>query len=102
MRNVGEIINIALEKIEDANKSKLKAFFAYVSTEKARWPKPRSQPPLEKFTGDFASPRLNLRPSAVGNRTVIGMFMKSDRSVRGGCRKESREFYTPPKYPFAG
>ena len=72
--NIGERINIALQKIEDANKSKLEGVFrnidfnseAYLGETRERNSR------LKHLLEDFADPRLDLRPSKVGQRDVIG------------------------------
>ncbi|HEY7183639.1 MAG TPA: type I restriction-modification system subunit M N-terminal domain-containing protein, partial [Blastocatellia bacterium] len=72
--NIGEIINIALEKIEDANKSKLEGVFRNIdfnSESNLGETKDRNKR-LKHLIEDFADARLDLRPSRVGNRDVIG------------------------------
>jgi len=71
---IGEIINTALEKIEDANKSKLEGVFRNIdfnSESNLGETKDRNKR-LKHLIEDFADPRLDLRPSRVGNRDVIG------------------------------
>jgi type I restriction enzyme M protein len=98
--NIGEIINIALEKIEDANKSKLEGVFRNIdfnSESNLGETKDRNKR-LKHLIEDFADPRLDLRPSRVGKRDVIGdtyqyliEHFASDAGKKGG------EFYTPPE-----
>src|SRR5690606_14339742 len=72
--NLGEIINIALSNIEDANKKKLEGVFrnidfnseAYLGQAKERNSR------LKSLLEDFNQPKLNLRPSKIGNQDVIG------------------------------
>ncbi len=79
--NIGEIINIALEKIEDANKSKLENVFRNIdfNSEPALGQTRERNRRLKNLLEDFADERLDLRPSRirltggqVGNRDVIG------------------------------
>jgi len=96
--NVGELINIALEKIEDANRSKLENVFRNVdfnSEPHLGETKDRNRR-LKNLLEDFANPVLDLRPSRIGDQDVIGNAYEyligrfaSDAGKKGG------EFYTP-------
>lgn len=96
--NIGEIINIALEDIEEANKSKLEGVFRNIdfnSEANLGQTKDRNKR-LKNLIEDFADPRLDLRPSRIGNQDVIGNTYEylisrfaSDSGKKGG------EFYTP-------
>lgn len=97
--NIGEIINIALEAIEEDNKAKLEGVFRDVdfNSEKLGETKDRNKR-LKHLIEDFANPTLDLRPSRVGNLDVIGNTYEyligrfaSDAGKKGG------EFYTPPE-----
>jgi len=96
--DIGERINKALAGIEDANKGKLEGVFrnidfnseAYLGETKERNAR------LVHLLEDFNDPRLDLRPSVVGHRDVIGDVYEylignfaSDAGKKGG------EFYTP-------
>ena len=72
--NIGEIINIALEKIEDANKSKLENVFRNIdfNSEPALGQTKERNRRLKNLLEDFADDRLDLRPSRIGNRDVSG------------------------------
>jgi len=98
--NVGEIINIALEKIEDANKSKLEGVFRNIdfNSEGALGQTKDRNRRLKNLLEDFASPHLNLRPSVVGNRDVIGdVYEYLIGQFAAGAGKKAGEFYTPPE-----
>ena len=72
--NLGEIINIALEKIEEANKAKLKDVFRNIdfnSEANLGRTKQRNER-LQHLLDDFADKRLDLRPSRVGDMDIIG------------------------------
>lgn len=96
--NIGEIINIALDKIEEANKVKLEGVFRNIdfnSEANLGQTKDRNKR-LKDLIEDFNDPRLNLRPSVIGNHDIIGntyeyliSHFASDAGKKGG------EFYTP-------
>jgi type I restriction enzyme M protein len=98
--NIGELINIALEKIEDANKKKLENVFRNIdfnSESNLGETKDRNRR-LKNLLEDFANPSLDLRPSRLGKQDIIGNTYEylihhfaSDAGKKGG------EFYTPPE-----
>ena len=94
------MINIALEKIEDANKAKLENVFRNIdfNSEPHLGQTRERNRRLVSLLDDFANPRLDLRPSRIGNQDVIGNTYEylisrfaSDAGKKGG------EFYTPPE-----
>ncbi|POB13850.1 type I restriction-modification system subunit M [Halobacteriovorax sp. DA5] len=96
--NLGEIINIALSNIEDANKKKLEGVFrnidfnseAYLGQAKERNSR------LKSLLEDFNQPKLNLRPSKIGNQDVIGNsyeYLIGKFAASSG--QSAGEFYTP-------
>src|SRR5262245_64645700 len=98
--NIGAIIDAALASLEEANKAKLEGVFRNVSFNSERSlgeTKDRNRR-LRRLIEDFADPRLDLRPSRVGDRNVIGGAYQllierfaSDSGKKGG------DFYTPPE-----
>jgi type I restriction enzyme M protein len=96
--NIGEIINVALEALEDANKAKLENVFRNIdfnSEANLGQTKERNKR-LKHLLDDFADERLDLRPSRVGKQDIIGKTYQyligrfaSDAGKKGG------EFYTP-------
>lgn len=72
--NVGEIINTALEKIEDANKEKLDGVFRNIdfNSEAMLGQTKDRNTRLRSLLEDFNNPKLNLRPSRIGNMDIIG------------------------------
>lgn len=98
--NIGELINMALENIEDANKGKLENVFRNIdfnSEPHLGQTKDRNRR-LVHLLEDFADPKMDLRPSRVGNEDVIGNTYEyligrfaADAGKKGG------EFYTPPE-----
>jgi len=98
--NIGEIINIALEKIEDANKSKLEGVFRNIdfNSEGALGQTKDRNRRLKNLLEDFADPRLDLRPTIIGNRDIIGdVYEYLIGQFAAGAGKKAGEFYTPPE-----
>ncbi len=95
--NIGELINIALEKIEDKNRAKLEGVFRNVdfnSESNLGRVKDRNRR-LKNVLEDFAKPALDLRPSRV-NEDIIGecyIYLISRFASDAG--KKAGEFYTP-------
>ncbi len=99
--NIGELINIALENIEDANKAKLENVFrnidfnseAALGQTKDR--NRRLKNLLQDFRGSDERP-LDLRPSHLTNRDVIGdVYEYLIERFAAGAGKKAGEFYTP-------
>jgi len=98
--NLGEIINIALEQIEEANKEKLEGVFRNIdfNSEAALGRTQQRNGRLKNLLNDFANPRLDLRPSRVGNLDVIGnAYEYLIGKFAAGAGKKAGEFYTPPE-----
>ena len=96
--DIGERINKALAAIEDANKSKLEGVFRNIdfNSESNLGETKERNSRLVHLLDDFNDERLDLRPSMVGQRDVIGDVYEylignfaSDAGKKGG------EFYTP-------
>jgi type I restriction enzyme M protein len=96
--NIGELINVALEQLEDANKAKLEGVFRNIdfnSEANLGQTKERNKR-LKELLEDFATDTIDLRPSRVGGQDIIGNTYQyligrfaSDAGKKGG------EFYTP-------
>ncbi len=98
--NIGELINIALENIEDANKAKLENVFRNIdfNSEPALGQTKERNRRLKHLLEDFADERLDLRPSRVGHRDVIGdVYEYLIGQFAAGAGKKAGEFYTPPE-----
>jgi len=98
--NLGEEINIALSAIEDANKAKLEGVFRNIdfNSEAALGKSAQRNERLKTLLGDFNDPRLDLRPSQVGNRDIIGdAYEYLIGRFAAGAGKKAGEFYTPPE-----
>lgn len=98
--NLGELINIALENIEDANRDKLENVFRNIdfnSTPNLGDTKDRNRR-LKHLLDDFANPKLDMRPSRVGHMDVIGnAYEYLIGRFASGAGKKGGEFYTPPE-----
>lgn len=96
--DIGERMNIALEKIEEANKAKLEGVFREVdfnSENKLGQTKDRNAR-LKLLLQDFNDPRLDLRPSVVGEEDVIGnVYEYLLERFASDAGKKAGEFYTP-------
>lgn len=98
--NLGELIDVALAAIEDANKEKLSGVFRNISfnSEAALGKTRERNERLKNLLQDFKDPRLNLRPSRVGSLDVIGNAYEYLISrFASGAGKKAGEFYTPPE-----
>ena len=98
--NIGEQINIALERIEDANREKLDGVFRNIDfNSEANLGKTRDRNErLRQLLEDFANPKLDLRPSRIGNLDIIGnAYEYLIARFASGAGKKAGEFYTPPE-----
>ena len=96
--DIGNLINVALENIEDANKAKLENVFRNIDFNSEPYlgqTKDRNRR-LVHLLDDFNNPKLDLRPSRIHNQDIIGNAYEyliarfaSDAGKKGG------EFYTP-------
>lgn len=96
--NLGELINIALEDIEEENRQKLEGVFRKIdfNNESNLGQTKERNARLKHLLEDFADARLDLRPSVIGKEDIIGNAYEylisrfaSDAGKKGG------EFYTP-------
>jgi type I restriction enzyme M protein len=96
--DIGERMNIALAAIEEANKAKLEGVFREVdfnSESKLGQTRDRNAR-LKLLLEDFASPKLDLRPSVVGEEDVIGnVYEYLLERFASDAGKKAGEFYTP-------
>jgi type I restriction enzyme M protein len=96
--NLGELINKALEAIEEANKAKLQGVFRNIDfNSEANLGQTRERNTrLKMLLEDFANPKLDLRPSRIGNQDVIGnAYEYLIANFAAGAGKKAGEFYTP-------
>ena len=96
--NIGELINIALDHIEDANKAKLENVFRNIdfnSEPNLGETKERNRR-LKHLLEDFNDPKLDMRPSRIGNNDIIGdVYEYLIARFAAGAGKKAGEFYTP-------
>ena len=94
--NIGELIDIALTKLEDENRSKLAMVFRSISfnSETAFGPTKQRNQILKNLLTDLSE--LNLQPSHLANNDVIGDSYEYLISMFAGeAGKKAGEFYTP-------
>src|SRR3954462_12367323 len=98
--NLGEVINEALDAVEEANKAKLEGVFRNIdfNSEASLGQTRDRNVRLKSLLEDFSDPRLDLRPSRVGNLDVIGdAYEFLIGKFAAGAGKKAGEFYTPPE-----
>lgn len=98
--DLGERINIALQHIEDYNKEKLEGVFRNIdfNSEAALGRTRQRNERLKNLLEDFRDPRLDMRPSRIGNLDVIGnAYEYLIGRFASGAGKKAGEFYTPPE-----
>ncbi len=98
--NIGEVINTALDEIEDSNKEKLEGVFRNIdfNSEASLGQTKERNNRLKSLLEDFSDHRLDLRPSRVGNMDVIGnAYEYLIGRFAAGAGKKAGEFYTPPE-----
>lgn len=98
--NIGEEINKALDAIEEHNKSKLENVFRNIdfNSEAALGRTKQRNDRLRNLLEDFANPKLDLRPSVVGDMDIIGnAYEYLIGRFAAGAGKKAGEFYTPPE-----
>ena len=98
--NIGELINIALEKIEDANKAKLENVFRNIDF--------NSEPALGQTKERNRRLKTCWRTSTIpgstcgrpiGHRDIIGdVYEYLIGQFAAGAGKKAGEFYTPPRF----
>ncbi|NUP99092.1 MAG: type I restriction-modification system subunit M [Armatimonadetes bacterium] len=96
--NIGELVNIALDAIEDSNRAKLEGVFRGIdfNSEANLGQTADRNRRLRNLIEDFA--KLDLRPSHLQHRDVIGdayEYLIGQFAAGGG--KKAGEFYTPPE-----
>jgi len=95
--NIGELINIALEKIEDTNRSKLEGVFRNIdfnSEANLGRPKDRNRR-LKNMLEDFAKPELDLSPNRVSEDIIGECYIYLISRFASDAGKKAGEFFTP-------
>ena len=95
--NIGELINIALERIEDANRSKLEGVFRNIDfNSEANLGRVRDRNRrLKNLLEDFAKPAMDLRPSRVSEDIIGECYIYLISRFASDAGKKAGEFYTP-------
>jgi type I restriction enzyme M protein len=96
--NIGELINIALDKIEEANKAKIEEVFRNIdfNSESLGKTKDRNRR-LKLLLEDFNKPQLNMRPSRVSEDVIGNTYIYLIERFASDAGKKAGEFYTPHK-----
>lgn len=95
--NIGELINIALEQIEDANRTKLEGVFRNIdfnSEANLGRPKDRNRR-LKNLLEDFAKPAMDLSPNRVTEDIIGECYIYLISRFASDAGKKAGEFYTP-------
>lgn len=95
--NIGELINIALEKIESANKTKLEGVFRNIdfnSESNLGKTKDRNRR-LKLLLEDFNKPQLDMKPSNVSEDVIGNTYIYLIERFASDAGKKAGEFYTP-------
>lgn len=87
--SLGEIIDIALSRIEDANIEMLQGVFRNISfnSEAALGQTKQRNTRLKNLLSDFADPRLDMHPSRINGLDVIGNAYEYLSSPPGQARR---------------
>lgn len=96
--NIGELINLATQKLEEDNTGKLEDVFRGVdfNSEIGLGETKDRNRRLKNLIEDFSNPVLDFRPSHIGNRDVIGnTYEYLIAHFAGDAGKKGGEFYTP-------
>ena len=95
--NIGELINIALQSIEDTNRTKLEGVFRNIdfnSESNLGRVKDRNRR-LKNVLEDFAKPALDLRPTRVTGDVIGECYIYLISRFASDAGKKAGEFYTP-------
>lgn len=96
--NLGEIINMALEDIEEENRLKLEGVFRKIdfNNESNLGQTKERNARLKHLLEDFNDKRLDLRPSVIGKADFIGdAYQYMIERFASDAGKKGGEFYTP-------
>lgn len=97
--NIGELINIVLEHIETANKTKLEGVFRNIDfNSEANLGKTKDRNRrLKTLLGDFNKPELDMSPSRVSEDVIGNTYIYLIERFGSDAGKKAGEFYTPHK-----
>lgn len=97
--NIGELINIVLDHIEESNKSKLEGVFRNIdfnSESNLGKTKDRNRR-LKQLLEDFHKPQLNMKPSLVSEDVIGNTYIYLIEKFASDSGKKAGEFFTPSK-----
>ena len=97
--NIGELINIVLDAIEEANKAKLEGVFRNIdfnSESNLGKPKDRNRR-LKMLLEDFNKPLLDMSPGKVSEDVIGNTYIYLIERFAADAGKKAGEFYTPHK-----
>jgi type I restriction enzyme M protein len=97
--NIGELINIALDAIEESNKAKLEGVFRNIDfNSEANLGKTKDRNRiLKNLLDDFNKPQLDMRPSRVSEDIIGNTYIYLIERFASDAGKKAGEFYTPYK-----
>jgi len=97
--NIGELINIVLDYIEESNKSKLEGVFRNIdfnSEVNLGKTKDRNRR-LKQLLEDFHKPQMDMRPSRVSEDVIGNTYIYLIERFASNSGKKAGEFFTPLK-----
>ena len=97
--NIGELINIALDHIEESNKTKLEGVFRNIDfNSEANLGKTKDRNRrLKQLLEDFHKPQLDMRPSRVSEDVIGNTYIYLIERFASDSGKKAGEFFTPFK-----
>jgi type I restriction enzyme M protein len=97
--NIGDLINIALDAIEEANKVKLEGVFRNIDfNSEANLGKTRDRNRrLKLMLEDFHKPQMDMSPSRVSEDVIGNTYIYLIERFASDAGKKAGEFYTPYK-----
>ncbi|GAB4364095.1 MAG: type I restriction-modification system subunit M [Methylohalobius crimeensis] len=97
--NIGELINMVLDSIEEANKAKLEGVFRNIDfNSEANLGKTKDRNRrLKHLLEDFNKPQLDMRPSRVSEDVIGNTYIYLIERFASDAGKKAGEFYTPHK-----
>ncbi|MBI4792292.1 MAG: SAM-dependent DNA methyltransferase, partial [Deltaproteobacteria bacterium] len=97
--NIGELINIVLDAIEEANKAKLEGVFRNIDfNNEGNLGKTKDRNRrLKTLLEDFNKPQLDMRPGKVSEDVIGNTYIYLIERFAADAGKKAGEFYTPHK-----
>ncbi len=95
--NIGELINIVLDHIEEANKTKLEGVFRNIDfNSEANLGKTKDRNRrLKQLLEDFNKPQLDMRPSRISEDVIGNTYIYLIERFASDSGKKAGEFFTP-------